>query len=91
MAKPSRGFIPKCPLWKPVGEGQSECLAERDNMRFVITRYKNGKLVAWRAPNKGHRGASRNRYPISTPPTRSLTQLLDEATRYIRRTSRARA
>ena len=91
MAKPSRGFMPKCPIFKPVGDRQSECLAERDNMRFVVTRYKNGNLVAWRVPNRGHAIRGR-RLPISTPTgIKSIKHLLDEATRYVRRHDRPRA
>lgn len=95
MARTSRGYIPKCPIFKPTADGQSECLAERDNNRFLITRYKNGRMAAWRAPNKGHsitkarrRGAM---IPISTPMTRSLDQLLDEAVSYLRRVDKPRA
>ncbi len=82
MAKSSRGLVPKCPLFKPTREGQAECLAEKDKMRFLVTRYKNGNLSAWRVPNRGPIKGSR--MPISTPTTRSLSHLLDEAARYMR-------
>ena len=96
MAKSSRGFIPKCPIFKPTHEGQAECLAERDGKRFLITRYpKSGRLVAWGLPNRGYSITKARRagriIPISTPPTRSLDHLLDEATRYLRRIDKPRA
>jgi hypothetical protein len=95
MSKPSRGFIPKCPLFKPVGEGQSECLAERDGRRFIVHRYKNGNLVAWGAPNRGHFITKARKagamIPISTSRTRSMKHLLDEAASYLRRHDKPRA
>jgi len=95
MARPSRGLITKCPIFKPTRDSQSECLAERDGHRFLITRYRNGNLVAWRVPNRGYSITKARRegrmIPISTPTTKSLTHLLDEATRYIRRHDKPRA
>lgn len=99
MAKLSRGFIPKCPLFKPVqhgSRGESECLAERDGMRFLVVRYRNGNLVSWRVPNRGYSITKARRegrmIPISTPSgIKSIKHLLDESTYYIRRHTRARA
>lgn len=103
MPKLSRGFMPKCPIFKPVkyNPGESECLAERDGMRFLVTRYRNGNLVAWGVPQRGW--ASRGRsitaarkagavIPISTPAgIKSIDHLLTEAATYMRRHTRARA
>lgn len=98
MPKLSRGFMPKCPIFKPVkyNPGESECLAERDGFRFVVTRYRNGNLVAWRVPNRGYSITKARRegrmIPISTPSgIKSIKHLLDESTYYIRRHTRARA
>jgi len=94
MARPSRGLITKCPIFTPGGVTQSECLAERDGHRFLVTRYRNGNLVAWKVPNRGSITKARREgrmIPISTPTTKSLTHLLDEATRYIRRHDKPRA
>lgn len=100
MAKLSRGFIPKCPLFKPTERdsrpGTGECLAERDGMRFLVTRYKNGNLSVWRVPNRGHSISKARKegrmIPISTPTgIKSINYLLDEAARYIRRHDKPRA
>lgn len=95
MARLSRGFIPKCPIFKPTTRGMEECLAERSNMRFIVTRYKNGRLNAVRVPNRGYsitkaRQAGRL-MPVATPPTFSLDHLLDEAVRFMRRVDKPRA
>ena len=101
MAKLSRGFIPKCPLFRSTtahttSGTSSECLAERDGMRFLVVRYRNGNLVSWRVPDRGHSITKARRegrmIPISTPSgIKSIKHLLDEATYYIRRHTRARA
>ena len=106
MAKLSRGFIPKCPIFKPTDawttSGKSgECLAERDGMRFLVVRYKNGNLVAWGVPNRGwaSRGGSITTarkqgrlIPISTPTgIKSINHLLTEAAMYRRRHTRGQA
>ena len=103
MAKLSRGFIPKCPIFKPTAahttSGRAdagECLAERDGMRFLVVRYKNGNLVTWRVPNRGYSITKARRegrmIPISTPSgIKSIKHLLDEATYYIRRNDKPRA
>ena len=91
MKKLSRGFMPKCPLFKPVAGGQRECLAERGGFRFIVTQYpKSGRLVAWRVANRGH-AITKTRLPISTPQTRSISHLLDEAAAYVRRHDKPRA
>jgi hypothetical protein len=94
MARPSRGFFSKCPVFAPV-QGvhdypQEECIAEHKGHRFRVVRYrKTGRLVSWLMPKRGYpltrphgRGGA---VPMSTPQTRSLKQLLDESVAFIDR------
>lgn len=93
MAKRSRGFIARCPNFQATTKwsdrGAQECLAERDGKRFLVVRYRNGNLVAWRVPSRGP--ITGRHFPISTPQTRSLDRLLDEAARTSRRNDKPRA
>jgi hypothetical protein len=85
MTKTRRGFIPRCPAFGPApsGENQQHCLAQRDGMRFRIVRYKNGRLTAWRVPDRGP--IKGRELPNSTRTTRSLDQLLDDAVKFQKR------
>jgi hypothetical protein len=84
MAKARRGFIPKCPAFGPaLDENQQHCLAQRDGMRFRVVRYKNGRLTAWRVPDRGP--ITGHELPNSTRMTRSLDQLLEDAVKFQKR------
>lgn len=84
----------KCPNFVPVPgtEGRQEhCKISRGGDTFRVVRYrKTGNLVAWLQP-KGKPSYPGMELPVSTPQTRSLKHLVDEASRFVRRGRRPMA
>lgn len=79
-----RGVIAKCPVFSAVSDGRQACVARSGSRRFLVERYKNGRLTAWLIPSRGSISKSM-RLPTSTRPTRSLRELLEDANVFLDR------
>ena len=85
--KMRRPKLRRCPLFRPVigTEGREEhCKVTREGVTFRVVRYrKSGRLVAWIQPH-GRPSFPGMELPVSTPPTRSLDDLMYSASKFAR-------